>query len=117
MIVATRPEPTVRPPSRSSDMIMCVVTSEKSLVIFSKHAVFSLHFTQFLIFKGQSWVTHLFSLSLCKSFAAFFFVSATISSRVILACRTELYSRIRLMSSTSKRSLTTGLFILIILTF
>ena len=56
MIVATRPEPTVRPPSRSFDVIGSVITNEKSLVGLSGCDVFSLYFTQFLNFGGQSWV-------------------------------------------------------------
>ena len=56
MIVATLPEPTVRPPSRSFDVIGSVITNEKSLVYLSECGGFSLYFTQFLNFGGQSWV-------------------------------------------------------------
>lgn len=76
MIVATLPEPTVLPPSRSSSMFLLTTTNEKPLIIPSKHAGFSLHFTQFLIFMGQNWVTPLFPLGVPKSIAIFF-ISAT----------------------------------------
>lgn len=56
MIEATVPDPTVRPPSRSFDVIGSVITNEKSLIGLSECGVFSLYFTQFLNIGGQSWV-------------------------------------------------------------